>query len=474
MLVFGFLTCLTVWLPMQIAVLETSQAEEKPAKPNWVKEVSLHPAKVPYRSLAHPLLPPTADQVSGNAALCYYRAFSPETFSHSRNDKDWWKKEEAWTKAKLGELPQKEMEFLLRYWPLEQMELGARRTYCDWEMNDRLKRDGFSTLLPDVQSMRELARLMSYRIRLKLARKDFEGSLRDIQTLMAMGRHVADGPTMIQHLVGIALCSIALERLEEGVQLPDFPSLHWDLSVLPVPFLSLETALGGERIGADSLLGVQDLTRIMTKEEANEKMVKFQKQLGMISGEEANLQAAFLAISLISYTQSKEWLVKQGTPLETVEKMPVAQVVMTRMAGEFNRERDEMFKYANLPLWQAAPYLEELDRQLRPGLGQSVSKILAKLLLPALHRVFEARVRLDRKIAALRQVEAIRLYATQNGTLPEKLEDIKTPPALDPWHGKPFEYNRTSPTDATLTGKPLGTGTMGLHNTVLYEIHWKK
>jgi len=25
-----------------------------------------------------------------------------------------------------------------------------------------------------------------------------------------------------------------------------------------------------------------------------------------------------------------------------------------------------------------------------------------------------------------------------------------------------------------LTGKPLGKGTMGLHNTVLYEIHWKK
>ncbi|MFM8930956.1 MAG: hypothetical protein ACKOS8_03635, partial [Gemmataceae bacterium] len=324
MLVFGFLTCLTVWLPTQITLLETSQPEEKPAKPNWVKEVTLHPAKIPYRALAHPLLPQTAELVSGNAALCYYRAFSPETFSHSRNDKDWWKKEEAWSKAKLQDLPQKEMEFLLRYWPLEQIEQGARRTYCDWEMTDRLKKDGFSALLPDVQSMRELARLLSHRIRLKLARKEFEGALRDIQTLMAMGRHVGDGPTVIQHLVGIALCSIALERLEEGMQLPDFPSLHWDLSVLPVPFLTLETALGGERIGADSLLAIQDLNRVMSKEEANEKMAKFQKQLGMLTSEDSNYQAAFLAISLISYTQSKEWLVNQGTPRETVEKMPVA------------------------------------------------------------------------------------------------------------------------------------------------------
>jgi len=474
MLVFGFLTCLTVWLPTQIALLETSQAEEKPAKPNWVKEVTLQPAKIPFRALAHPLLPPTAELVSGNAALCYYRAFSPETFSHSRNDKDWWKKEEAWSKAKLQDLPQKEMEFLLRYWPLEQIEQGARRTYCDWEMTDRLKKDGFSALLPDVQSMRELARLLSHRIRLKLARKDYEAALRDIQTLIGLGRHVGDGPTVIQHLVGNALCSIALERLEEGMQQPDFPSVHWDLSVLPVPFLTLETALGGERIGADSLLSIQDLNRVMSKEEANEKMAKFQKQLGMLSSGDNNYQAAVLAISLISYTQSKEWLVNQGTPRETVEKMPVSQVVMLRMAGEFNRERDEMFKYANLPLWQAAPLLDELDRQLRPGTGQSVSKILARLLLPALHKVFEARVRLDRRIATLRQVEAIRLHATKTGSLPEKLEDTQMPLALDPWHGKPFEYTRTSPTEATLTGKPLGKGTMGLHNTVLYEIHWKK
>ncbi len=473
----NWITLITL-LPSQTGLPFTGLApiseEEKPAKPAWVREVSLQRAKIPYRPLAHPLLPPTAELVSGNAALCYYRAFSPETFSHSRNDKDWWKKEEAWSKAKLTELPQKDMEFLLKYWPLEQIEVGARRTYCDWEMTDRLKKDGFSALLPDVQSMRELARLISHRIRLKLARKDFEGALKDIQTLMAMGRHVADGPTLIQHLVGVALCSIALERLEEGVQLPDFPSVLWDLSVLPVPFLSLETALGGERIGSDSLLLVQDLERVMTKEEANEKMAKFLKQLGMVSGEENNLQAAFVAISLISYTQSKEWLVSQGTPRETIEKMSVAQVVMARMAGEFNRERDEMFKYANLPLWQAAPLLNEQQKQLRPAMGQSVSKILARLLLPALQAVFEARVRMDRKIAILRQVEAIRLYATKNGSLPEKLEDINAPPALDPWHGKPFEYSRTSPTEATLTGKPLAKGPMGQHNTILYEIHWKK
>ena len=454
-----------------------SQANEANPKPAWEKSITLQPAKIPYRALAHPLLPQAGDLVGGNAALCYYRAFSPEAFSHIRNNKDWWKTEEAWSKATLAQLPQKEMEFLLRFWPLEQMELGARRSYCDWELTDRLKKDGFSALLPDVQGLRELARLMSYRIRLKLAKKDHEGALRDIQTLLAMGRHVGDGPTLITHLVGVAICSIALERLEEGMQQPGFPSVHWDLSVLPVPFLTLETALGGERIGAESLLSIQDLERVMTREEANQVMGKFIKQLGMVTGDSQEYHSAFFAISLISYTQSKEWLINQGTPPETVEKMPVAQVVMLRMAGEFNRERDELFKYANLPLWQAAPFLEELERQNRPGMmGQGASKILARLLLPALYAVFEARVRLDRKIAALRQLEALRLYATQTGGLPEKLENTKLPLVLDPMHGKPFEYTRKSATEGVLRGMPmpLDKKPVGLSNTVHYDVQWKK
>jgi hypothetical protein len=170
-------------------------------------------------------------------------------------------------------------------------------------------------------------------------------------------------------------------------------------------------------------------------------------------------------------------LINQGTPPETVEKMPVAQVVMLRMAGEFNRERDELFKYANLPLWQAAPFLEELERQNRPGMmGQGASKILARLLLPALYAVFEARVRLDRKIAALRQLEALRLYATQTGGLPEKLENTKLPLALDPMHGKPFEYTRKSATEGVLRGMPmpLDKKPVGLSNTVHYDVQWKK
>ena len=71
-------------------------------------------------------------------------------------------------------------------------------------------------------------------------------------------------------------------------------------------------------------------------------------------------------------------------------------------------------------------------------------------------------MRLDRRVAALRVVEAIRLYAaSHDGKLPEELIQItEVPVPEDPATGKPFEYCRdgaasvlTLP-EAGLSGRP--------------------
>jgi hypothetical protein len=65
-----------------------------------------------------------------------------------------------------------------------------------------------------------------------------------------------------------------------------------------------------------------------------------------------------------------------------------------------------------------------------------------------------AEVRLDRKVAALRAVEALRLHvAAHDGRLPESLDQIKAVPVpADPMTGKPFEY-RLDGESAVLTGR---------------------
>ena len=63
------------------------------------------------------------------------------------------------------------------------------------------------------------------------------------------------------------------------------------------------------------------------------------------------------------------------------------------------------------------------------------------MLLPAGRSIFEAQVRVQRDIDALRVVEAIRMHAAQTGSLPATLDEIKVVPVpVNPATSKPFSY----------------------------------
>jgi hypothetical protein len=69
---------------------------------------------------------------------------------------------------------------------------------------------------------------------------------------------------------------------------------------------------------------------------------------------------------------------------------------------------------------------------------------LGATLLPAVGSAKTAEARMDRYIAALQILEAIRAYgATHDARLPERLADItEMPIPADPLHGEPFLYRR--------------------------------
>ena len=78
---------------------------------------------------------------------------------------------------------------------------------------------------------------------------------------------------------------------------------------------------------------------------------------------------------------------------------------------------------------------------------------MAYYFLPSIQKVTRAQLRVDRRIAALRCVEAIRLYAAAHGgKLPPSLaamKDMALP--VDPFSGTQFEYTVTEKT-AVLKG----------------------
>ena len=90
--------------------------------------------------------------------------------------------------------------------------------------------------------------------------------------------------------------------------------------------------------------------------------------------------------------------------------------------------------------------------------------------MPAVDSVRRAQARLEQRIALLRHVEALRLYAAEhNGRFPAKLSDVAVLLPDDPFTGKPFRYEITGKT-AHLRGTPPPGEEKNFGFNIHYEI----
>jgi hypothetical protein len=89
--------------------------------------------------------------------------------------------------------------------------------------------------------------------------------------------------------------------------------------------------------------------------------------------------------------------------------------------------------------------------------------------------MYTASTRIDRRIAALRCVEALRLHAAaHDGKLPASLADVKEVPIpADPMTGKSFAYKVDGDTATISAGAPDGEEPTA-HNTLIYELTLRK
>src|SRR4029079_3378426 len=85
--------------------------------------------------------------------------------------------------------------------------------------------------------------------------------------------------------------------------------------------------------------------------------------------------------------------------------------------------------------------VRERADKLKKDTGDTILTVFA-MNLPAVEKVFEAHDCTHTHVAALRAVEAVRLFAAANeGKLPKSLADVKSVPVPDdPFTGKPFGY----------------------------------
>jgi hypothetical protein len=460
--------------------------------------LAVRPAAPPARLLQYPLLPEVSDQTPGNAATHYNEA---GTKLKALLDKEfvganWQGMVSTWLDVPLDEFPADEVrEFLKAHEPvLRELEAGARCDHCDWGHVERLRKYGFNALIPEIQQARDLSNLLCLRVRLEAAQGDLPRAVRDLQTGFAQARHVNASPLLISGLVSVALTTRVCGRVDDLVQQPGTPNLYWALADLPSRFVDMGIGFGGERLAVrGSFPGLAEMMADrnagpMSPEQLEKvaKMVEFLE----ISPQDRELYA-FLGLDLAKSRQlrrslspwligsavlanhqaAKAALVAAGRPREKVEAMPHLQVALLHGMLEYDRGLDQILAWHRLPYPEGLPRLRAAFGPGRGRMQDASGLALAQNLLPASFKVVLAEARVERRLAALRVVEALRLYAANHdGELPAALADIKEVPVPDdPVTGRPFDYKREG-ARATLSAPAPAGDPPNPGNTLTYEI----
>jgi hypothetical protein len=343
----------------------------------------------------------------------------------------------------------------------------------DWQVIGEIRQDGIMTLLPDVQQMRELARVLRVRARGEIARGDFPAAAETIQTHMALARTFNEHPTLIGTLVGVAITATALSSVEEFVAQPGAPNLYWALTDLPTPLFDMRKSMHGERVFLTSELDSYiDRKNPMTEAQIGVAVMKITELIDLASPPKEGLwskgspkgggpapkvppapapktPSTYFGERAADPKQVAEARAKlmPAPPVrdERIEKFPPMQVILLDELNKFEADRDDTLKWLAVPVWQVPAV--EFSKDTRSGVFGP--------LAPAILKVSIARSRVQQQIGMLQAVEGLRAFAAANGgRLPGTLDEVGLPLPTDPFTGRPFRYELVNGV-GTVRGMPL-------------------
>jgi hypothetical protein len=434
-----------------------------------VVHLNVQPMPAPKPALKYQLLPEVRELNPGNPAQGYLRCFAEQ-----RNF--FYGKEATAERARYRSMPLAELpsEKLRHYGgqALQHADWSARLDTPDWQILQHIQTEGMDLALPALEPLRILAVALQVRFRAEVAGRHFDDAVRTAKTMFALARHLGAYPAEAANRVGLWVADLTLDTLEEMVQQPGCPNLYWALTDLPCPLVDLRKGLQGNRtaIAADLRPLQEDL---MTEAQAEESVSRLSGVMSFARAQagdaprslRAGLQARVKDPERVRAARGR--LVEAGFAENLVQKLPPVQVILLDEKREYEVRRDERLKLLALAPWQidALGGGEEL--------GSGGDGLFADLL-PDIIKVRRVQGRLEQRIALLRHVEALRLYAAaHSGQLAGQLSEVTLPLPTDPFTGKPFVYKVEAATAYLRGSRPRGEEKNPGRN-VRYEVTLQK
>lgn len=462
---------LTLALLVSTAASAAAQPRVEPVDGKLPIALTLRPA-APLKPLSRlTLLPEYRNMVQGNAVQGFLRSFMEQDRLYAGTEQT--------KRAEVAQLPLDHPDVRagdMSGYIEQSVADAARMTTADWQLFHLLRRDGFGTLLPDLQKMRELANVLRGTARAQIAAGKPLDATRTLQTLFALARTLEQHPTLIGHLVGVAIATIGCDVLEELVQTPGCPNLFWALADLPTPFLSLRLPTQGERLvfgtsfdrllAGPAPLSAAELAQAIGKIEVVLALTR-EGRAGTddTAGDTARVRYAFWSIDPDRVAAARDRLVQSGIDPRFVRAMLPLQAVVADDYRQAEVRIDDIYKWLNLPAHQALPALRAAEK----AMPKSPTGVAAIMFAPmSIIKVKVSQARLEQRIAYLRVIEALRLHAAEGTgpTPPATLDELKLPIPLDPVTGKPFAYGVKDGVVTLTGGDPSGEPSNGVTNRV--------
>jgi hypothetical protein len=400
-----------------------------------VVRLKAQPMAAPKPALKYQLLPELRELNPGNPAQSYLKCFAEQQIF-------FFNKEVAAERLRYLAMPLAELpaEKLLDYGrhALRQADWSARLDALDWQMLRHLQTEGLDVPTPELGLLQMLGPALQVRFRAEVARRRFDDAIRTAKTMFALARHLGEHPTESGNLMGLSVAYQALGTLEEMLQQSGCPNLYWALTDLPCPLVDLRKGLQGDRTLVEA-----DLQRLrddvpMTEEQLDKIVGRLSGAIGFAreqSGEAPRSLRAELTARVKDSDRvraARRRLVEAGCAEDRVGKFPAAQVILLDEKRDYEIRCDEGLKLMALAPWQ----IDALSGSQEQGHGGDG---LFNDLLPNALRDRLAAGRLEQRIAFLRHVEALRLYAADHdGRLPQALAEVSLPLPPDPFTGMSF------------------------------------